>query len=259
MSPLPSLFISHGAPTLAIDGGPTHQFLTGWSAGLPRPEAILVLSAHWDTAAPRASVATQPQTIHDFGGFPEALYRLHYPAPGAPAVAEAAVSRLAAAGLDAAPHPDRGLDHGAWVPLMLMLPEADVPVAQVSIQSRRGPAHAWAVGEALAPLRDAGVLIIGSGAITHNLREWWQRPDDAAEETWAGAFADWIAAAVEAGDRDALLDYRARAPHAARNHPTEEHLLPLFSALAAAGGRGRRVHRAMENGVLSMDCYICGA
>lgn len=258
MSLLPSLFISHGAPTLAIDDTATHRFLKGWMAELPRPEAILVLSAHWDTAAPRASAAERPETIHDFGGFPEALYRLRYAAPGAPALATEAVARLADAGLEAATHPDRGLDHGAWVPLMLMLPGADVPVTQLSIQSARGPAHAWAVGEALAPLREAGVLIVGSGAVTHNLREWWHRPEDAAEEAWAGDFADWIAAAVEAGDRAALLDYRAQAPHAVRNHPTDEHLLPLFSALAAAQGQGRRVHRAMENGVLSMDCYVCG-
>jgi 4,5-DOPA dioxygenase extradiol len=253
----PALFLSHGAPTLALEPGPTRGFLAQLGAGLDRPKAILVVSAHWETAAPAISTAPQPETIHDFYGFPEALYRMRYPAPGAPALARQAVNLFTAAGLSAAAVPDRGLDHGAWVPLMLMFPEADIPVAQVAVQTRLGPAHHLRLGEALRPLRDEGVLIVGSGSATHNLSEFRNHRYDSPPPEWVSAFDDWLAEAVGAARTADLLDYRRMAPQAARNHPTEEHLLPLFAAYGAGtpGVPPQHIHRGFTYGVIGMDAW----
>ncbi len=257
MTRQPVLFVSHGAPTLALEPGTTRGFLAELGRGLERPRAILVVSAHWETAAPAVSTAPQPETIHDFYGFPEELYRMQYPAPGAPDLAARAVQLLAEAGLAAVPVAGRGLDHGAWVPLLLMFPDADIPVTQLAVQPALGPAHHWRLGEALRPLRDEGVLIIGSGSVTHNLGEFGRHRYDAAPPDWVSAFNDWLAAAVAAGDRSALLEYRTRGPHAARNHPTEEHLLPLFTTAGAAtpGSRAQRIHAAYTYGVIGMDAW----
>ncbi len=252
MTPFPAVFVSHGAPLLAIEDGAAHRFLRGFGESLGRPRAILVASAHWTTAAPAVSAVARPATIHDFGGFPPALYRLAYPAPGDPALAQRVVSLLAAGGIPCAADPQRGLDHGAWVPLLLMYPAADVPVLQLALQPQCGPRHHLALGRALAPLRAEGVLILGSGGITHNLAE--LAAPAAPPLQWASAFSDWIQATVAAGDADALADYRRLAPQAARNHPSEEHLLPLFVA-AAAGTQGRRVHTSTTYGSLMMDAY----
>jgi 4,5-DOPA dioxygenase extradiol len=233
MARLPSVFISHGAPTLPIDPSmPSAEFAT-LADRLPRPRAILILSAHWGTMQPLASIATRPETIHDFYGFPPALYELRYPAPGAPELGARAAELLNANGVPAATA-DHGLDHGAWVPLLLMFPEADVPVAQLSIQPRLDAAHHYRVGRALRALRDEGVMIVGSGQITHNLRaaDFGARPEDA--DPRVTEFTDWFEARLAERDIDALLDYRRRAPHAVLMHPTDEHLLPVFSALGAA-------------------------
>ncbi|SAK91714.1 extradiol ring-cleavage dioxygenase III subunit B [Caballeronia arationis] len=233
MARLPSVFISHGAPTLPIDPSmPSAEFAT-LADRLPRPRAILMLSAHWGTMQPLASIATRPETIHDFYGFPPALYELRYPAPGAPELGARAAELLNANGVPAATA-DHGLDHGAWVPLLLMFPEADVPVAQLSIQPRLDAAHHYRVGRALRALRDEGVMIVGSGQITHNLRaaDFGARPEDA--DPRVTEFTDWFEARLAERDIDALLDYRRRAPHAVLMHPTDEHLLPVFSALGAA-------------------------
>lgn len=253
----PALFVSHGAPTLPLEPGPTRGFLAGLGAGLDKPQVILVVSAHWETKVPAISTTARPETIHDFGGFPEALYRMRYAAPGAPELAGRAVKLLAAAGLTAAGVPDRGLDHGAWVPLRLMFPQADIPVTQLAIQTHLGPEHHRRLGEALRPLRDEGVLIIASGSVTHNLREVGRHEYAASPPGWVSEFNDWLAAAVEAACTADLLDYRRIAPHAVRNHPTEEHLLPLFAALGAAtpGVPPRRVHAGYTYGVLGMDVY----
>ncbi len=257
---LPALFISHGSPMLAIEDRPARGFLAGLGATIARPKAILVLSAHWGTTAPVVSAAPQPETIHDFGGFPDELYRLHYPAPGAPVLAARVADLLTAAGLPCALHPSRGLDHGAWIPLMLMYPAADIPVAQLAIQPRLDPAHHARLGAALRPLRDEGVLILASGAMTHNLREVFMRDPRAATPEWTTAFVDWFAAETAADHRDALLEYRARAPHAQRNHPTDEHLLPFHAALGAGtpGVAGRRIHASYDHGVMAMDAYAFG-
>ena len=233
MSRLPSVFISHGAPTLPIDPSMPSAEFASLAATLPRPRAILMLSAHWGTVQPVASVATQPETIHDFYGFPRSLYELRYPAPGAPELAQRAAALLGENGIATATA-DHGLDHGAWVPLLLMFPDADVPVAQLSIQPRLDAAHHFRVGRALRALRDENVMIVGSGQITHNLRmaDFGARPEDA--DPRVVEFTDWFEARLADRDIDALLDYRARAPHAALMHPTDEHLLPVFGALGAA-------------------------
>ncbi|RKP43964.1 DODA-type extradiol aromatic ring-opening family dioxygenase [Trinickia fusca] len=233
MSRLPTLFLSHGAPTLPIDPTlPSGEFAE-LAARLPRPRAILMLSAHWCTEAPVASTAGTPETIHDFYGFPRALYEIRYPAPGAPEVAQEAVSRLQAQGI-AATTQAHGLDHGAWVPMLLMYPQADVPIAQLSIQPHRDPAHHYQLGRALRPLAEAGVMVIGSGQITHNLRaaDFSARPEDA--DPRVAEFTGWFEEKLAARDIDALLDYRRQAPHALLMHPSDEHLLPVFSAIGAA-------------------------
>ncbi len=253
----PAIFVSHGAPTLALEPGPTRGFLADLGAALPAPRAILVLSAHWESAVPAVSMAERPETIHDFYGFPRALYEMRYPAPGAPQLAQQVRELLGNAGLAADAAPDRGLDHGAWVPLMLMYPQADIPVTQLSIQTTLGPAHHLRLGEALRPLRDEGVLILASGSVTHNLREFGRHDYAASPPEWVSAFNDWLVERLAAADREALLDYRVQAPHAARNHPSEEHLLPLFAALGAAtpGVAPRRIHEAYTYGVIGMDAW----
>jgi 4,5-DOPA dioxygenase extradiol len=258
MNRLPTLFISHGSPMLALQDSPARRFLSELGKSLPRPRAILVASAHWETLnAPALSFAEHPETIHDFGGFPAELFALQYPAPGAPEVARRAAALLEGAGFAVKRSPDRGLDHGAWVPLRLMYPEADIPVTQISILRGASPAEHEKIGQALTALRDEGVLVIGSGSLTHNLYEISRGDTDAAAPAWVTEFGDWMKTMLEQNQREALRDYRRRAPHAARNHPTEEHLLPLFVAMGAAGdaAQAQRLHTSIEYGVLAMDVY----
>jgi 4,5-DOPA dioxygenase extradiol len=255
---LPTLYVSHGAPTLALDPGRTGPALAALGRELPRPEAILMVSAHWETARPTASTAPSPETIHDFGGFPDELYRMTYPARGTPNVAWRAKELLDVAGIGADLDARRGLDHGAWVPLRFIYPAADVPVAQLSIQPALGPQHHYRVGEALRPLREAGVLIIGSGSLTHNLYELRMSAAKPVVEPYAVAFQQWVYHAINANDIAALLDYRRVAPQAVRAHPTDEHFLPLFVALGAAGSAvsARRVNDEITFGALAMDAYL---
>jgi 4,5-DOPA dioxygenase extradiol len=261
---LAPLFVSHGAPTLPLTDAPAKAFLQGLATRLPeRPKAILVVSAHWETATPAVNVVKINETIHDFGGFPAALYALQYQAPGSKALADRVGALLAAAGLPIVQDIQRGLDHGAWVPLMLMYPDADIPVVQLSVQSQLGPAHHLAVGRALAPLREEGVLIVGSGSFTHDLSQFrlYREAVGHAEPEWVSAFADWFDSALKQGRIDDLLDYRRLAPFATRNHPSEEHLLPLYVALGAAGPEPdvERMHASATHGVLRMDVYRFGA
>jgi len=253
---LPALFISHGAPTLAVEQTPETDAWAKLAAELPRPDAILAVSAHWDTATPAVSGATRPETIHDFRGFPPALYQQRYPAPGAPQVAELAAKALAHEGIACSIDPSRGLDHGAWVPLKWMYPKADIPVTQLSVQSHQGPRHHYALGKALASLRGDNVLILCSGGIVHNLREiQWQSRQPVE---WARAFNEWMAERVARGELEALLDYREQAPSAERSHPTDEHLEPFFVALGAGGLPARRLPLGLVMGSLGMDCFVFG-
>ncbi len=258
MTSLPTLFISHGSPMLSIDDSPARRFLQGLGQTLPRPKAIIVFSAHWETiGGPAVSLAAQPETIHDFGGFPEALFELQYPAQGAPDTASHAAELLEQAGFTVKRSSTRGLDHGAWVPLRLMYPEADIPVAQVSVLRYASPAEHEKMGQALRALREAGVLIIGSGSLTHNLYEFRGHSIAAEVPAWVSDFDEWMKSRLENNDRAALLNYRTKAPFAERNHPSEEHLLPLFVAMGAAGDapKAERLHASYEYGVLSMDVY----
>ena len=261
MPRMPTLFVSHGAPNLVLHNSEAKQFLARFAADLPRPKAILVASAHFDTPVPAATADAHPETIYDFRGFEPELYRITYPAPGAPELAARATGLLADAGFAARPVTGHGYDHGTWVPLTLLYPEADIPVVQLSIQSRQGPEHHLKVGEALRPLAEEGVLIVGSGALTHNLHEFFRGgyTADAPAPDWVSGFGEWMRERIEAGAEDDLVHYRSRAPHGAANHPTEDHLLPLFVALGASGeGRGQRVHTSHEYGVLMMDAYRFG-
>lgn len=256
----PSLFISHGAPTLAIDGSAASRFLAGFGRTLGKPRGILMLSAHFESGVATVTSGTSPPTIYDFGGFPPVLYQMKYPAPGDPALAGRIAAMLEEAGMEVRQDPNRGFDHGAWVPLILMYPDADVPLVQLSISPARGTAWHLALGQLLAPLRDEGYLIIGSGSATHNLAYYFSHAPDAGTPEWAGEFNEWLCAAVTARDTEALIDYRARAPHAIRNHPTEEHYLPLLCAIgtAHAGETIRRVHESFAAAGLSMDTYQFG-
>jgi 4,5-DOPA dioxygenase extradiol len=257
MTRIAPLFVSHGAPTLALAPGAAGAMLTRLGRERPRPAAILVVSAHWEAPAAVVSDALRPRTIHDFHGFPAALYELQYGTPGAPDVAARVVTLLAQAGLGCRTA-ERGLDHGAWIPLGFLHPEGDIPVTQLAISPALGAAHHLALGRVLAPLADEGVLVLGSGGLTHNLQQLrFDAPGDEAPQ-WVREFADWVADAVEAGDAPALVDYRSRAPQAARNHPTEEHFLPLLVALGAAGtdAAGRRIPGGVTYGVLAMDAFV---
>ena len=254
----PTLFVSHGAPTWAVEPGIAGSLLRQVGEALPRPTAVLVVSPHWMTHGVAVCTAAQPRTIHDFGGFPEALYRLQYPAPGHPQLARVAADTLSAAGLPASLDERRGLDHGAWVPLLHLYPAADVPVFQVSMPATLDAPSAWRMGEALAPLSEQGVLVVGSGSLTHNLYE--LQPGATRDAPYAVEFVDWVRDAVRSRDHDRLRETLERAPHAARAHPTPEHFLPLLVAAAAAGRDApvRVLDGGMTYGVISMESYLFG-
>lgn len=257
---MPCLFVSHGAPTLAIEEGPAHRFLREYGKQAVTPGAIVVISAHFEAPVVTVTAAQKPETIYDFRGFPDTLYKITYPAPGDPALAGKIAGLLEARDLQVVSSPTRGLDHGAWVPLFLMFPEANIPVVQVSIDPRQGAEYHYQLGKLLAPLRDEGVLIIGSGGATHNLAELNRHQADSAPPEWVASFNDWLDSAVVEGRTKDLLHYREFAPNATKNHPTEEHFFPLLCTLgAAATDRSRaRVHHSYTFGVLSMDAYQFG-
>jgi 4,5-DOPA dioxygenase extradiol len=257
MTALPSVFVSHGAPNLVLQDAPARHFLEHLGTTLPRPRAIIAVTAHWETEVATAGAAPTPETVHDFGRFDDRLFQIRYPAAGDPALAERASDLLATAGLASRVDPRHGLDHGVWVPLLLMYADADIAVVPFSVQPHLGPAHHLAVGRALAPLRDDGVLILGSGSFTHDLSRFRGRTLDGATPDDVAEFAGWFDTALMEGRTADLLAYRTRAPHAEENHPTEEHLLPLYVALGAAGptAHAEHLHESATYGVLRMDAY----
>lgn len=252
----PAIFLSHGAPTVAVESGPDTRAWAELGRELGRPEGILMVSAHWDTNTPVVSGAENPETIHDFNGFPRELYEVRYPAPGAPELAKKVAKRLGDSGQPTAIDANRGLDHGAWVPLKWMYPAADIPVTQLSVQSRRGPRHHYELGKALRPLRDEGVMVLASGGIVHNLRDLDWQAQGREPTAWARDFNDWIAKRVEDGAVDELIGYRTLAPSAQRSHPTEDHFDPFFVALGAGGPNAQRLDLGFDLGTLSMDGYV---
>lgn len=248
-----SLFVSHGAPTLPLSGLPAREFLAGLGATLGRPKAIVAVSPHWMTRTRAVKSPERFDTWHDFGGFPEALYRLRYDAPGSEELRAEVMNELGESHVVSLPSQDRKLDHGVWVPLLLMYPAADVPIVQVSVTADSPRKH-FELGRALAPLAGQGVLLLGSGGFVHNLHEVVLDEESGAVPDWAQEFHDWCDARVRAGDWDALCDYRRRAPHAERAHPTEEHFLPLFFA-GGAGGTATALHNSFAHGSLGMAAY----
>lgn len=253
---LPSVFVSHGSPMHALHPGAAGEAWKALAQRLPRPRAILIASAHWETNLPMLTGAEKQETIHDFYNFPEPLYRLRYPAPGAPQLAQRAQSLLKEAGFTAAIDGCRGLDHGAWSPLLYMYPEADIPVVQISLQPALGARHHLQLGRALRKLCAEDILVIGSGHLTHNLRDWARGQGEPAP--YAREFQRWVFDRLNERDLDTLADYRSRSPHGVRAHPTDEHFLPLFFALGAASAQPRpeRVYDAIDAGVLAMDAYV---
>lgn len=267
-STVPALFLSHGSPMFALDPGQTGPALRAFGEQLqkdhPNLKGVVVMSPHWMTRGLGVMTAARPETWHDFGGFPEPLYRLQYPAPGSPELAQQVLELLRQAGAPAQPDPERPFDHGAWVPLMHLLPKADVPVVQLSLPANLGPRELYAMGVALRPLREQGVLVVGSGSMTHNLREFaGGRPaQDAPASPYVETFSRWVEDTLTSNDRERLFDFENQAPNAARAHPTDEHFLTIFFALGAAGwgepnaSKPQYLTREVMYSYLAMDSFV---
>ena len=252
------LFVPHGAPTFALNPGAAGAAMSDVVQKLAPPRAIVVVSPHWETRIPTVSVATQLETIHDFYGFPAPLYDIQYPATGCPEVAKEVANALRAAGLEVDDSSQHGLDHGAWQPLRQMFPDADVPIVPLSMQSHAGPAHAYRVGQALAALADQNIWIIASGNITHNLRDWQVAASTNGQTpAYVHRFADWVQAQLSANNVADLLNYRQHSADGRQAHPGEDHLLPLYVALGAAGtdAQPQAFYRGVSDYVISMDGY----
>lgn len=267
MQRLPTLFLSHGSPMTALEpreaGAYWSRLGPALEAAFGRPRAVLVISAHSLTREPVLLAAAHHEAVYDFGGFDPQLYTLRYDAPGAPALAARVQALLAAAGLPVHRVEQGGLDHGIWVPLRSMWPAADLPVLPLAWPPMWAPAQLHALGQALAPLTEEGVLVVGSGSITHNLQRVFSQGRMVVERPAtpeSTAFREWFKDRAAAADWPALCDYRARAPHAALMHPSDEHLLPFFVAAGAAGpaAAGLRVHDSLTFGELGMDAYAFG-
>ncbi len=240
---MPALFVAHGAPMLALDARKGEDFAR-WGRTLTRARALLVVSAHWTPPALSIGSVVQRPLIYDFSGFPPALYQVQYPAPGAPELGERVAALLGPAlQRDAS----RGLDHGVWVPLVHMFPKP-LPVLQLSLPLHESPASLVALGRKLSPLRDEGVLIVGSGNLTHNLRQLDFADRGGPPPSWAGEFDDWVAGALARFDVDEVIAYRERAPALAMAHPTHEHFVPLLVSLGAAAGAGPGATRTAVSG-----------
>lgn len=259
MPTLPSLFVSHGAPTFALDPGRAGENLRRLGMRLGRPEAILIVSPHWITSGVEITSGAHPETLHDFGGFPRALYDLRYPAPGSPALAERVCRLLLEKGVTVRANTARGFDHGVWTPLMHLFPGADIPVVQLSLPAGIDDRGALTLGRFLSSLSDEGVLFIGSGSLTHNLRD--VQMGEIRSPAYVREFSEWVRAAVEACDTERLANAMTLAPHADRAHPTTEHFLPLLTALGAAANPWPAL--ALDGGILHgglcMDSYVFAA
>ena len=252
---MPVVFVSHGAPDIALSTNATTQCWQALGKQLPTPKAILVLSAHWTTQQPIISNASQPETIYDFGGFPNALYQLTYPAQGAPELAQDIQALLQTQGINAQLEA-RGLDHGAWIPLLAMYPDATIPVLQLSIQPHLEVAWHIKLGQSLSYLREQGVLILGSGAVTHNFA--WLKPHSSQAFTPAQQFADWLGHTLVQRDTQSLYEYRNLAPYGQAAHPTDEHLLPLMAIYGASQADDQLTRYTPEYtyAALAMDAYL---
>ncbi len=266
---LPALFISHGAPLFAMDAGESGPALTRLGQRIKQQagtglRGVVIMSPHWMAREPAIMSTPKPQTWHDFGGFPAELYKLDYPASGAPELAGEVGELLRKHGIAVRADAKRPFDHGAWVPLMHLFPQADVPVVQLALPAGWGPEQVYAMGQALQPLRERGVLLVGTGSMTHNLAEFFGGQREAAP--YVLEFSRWVESAIGRGDLAVLFDYRKQAPHAERAHPSDDHFLPLFFALGAGGfGQGasavqpQYVSREVMYGILAMDSFALPA
>lgn len=253
MQTLPGLFISHGSPMLAIHPEQVGPALQRLSANLPRPHAIIVMSAHWESDALEVSTGVRPNTWHDFRGFPSELYELRYPAPGDPALAEKILHLFTLADIPAHANSTRARDHGVWMPLLHMYPEANIPVVEISLPMNFTAEQIYAVGQALISLREQQILLIGSGSITHNLRELSWNGESSSVPDWASGFRNDVVSKLSHSDYNAVLDWPS-IPYVERNHPTLEHFAPLFFAMGT-GTRFNIVHSSFSMGALGMDIY----
>lgn len=255
----PACFISHGAPSFAIEPDALSAYLHKLGKSLPNVKAVLIVSPHWQTRQLEVMSTLKPETVHDFFGFPAALYDLQYPAQGDPVLARSVTDLLNQQGFTAIENTSQGYDHGAWVPLLYLFPNHTIPVIQVSLPIHFNPQLAFNLGKALTSLRDEGVMIIGSGGLTHNLYELQSK--EAKPEAYIEEFTDWVDEKIQSKDFDKLLEYRNLAPHSKRAHPTEEHLLPLFVALGASRETEEAaiVKNQVYYGILSTQSYFWGA
>lgn len=255
---LPTLFVPHGAPTFALRPGAAGAAIVALAQQLDRPKAIIVVSPHWESREPTVGSAPDLKTIYDFSGFPRQLYTLSYPAHGDAQMAQRVAACLQADGYPATIDTQRGLDHGAWVPLRMMYPAADIPVIPLSVKAFAGAAYHFALGQALAPLASAGFLIIGTGSMTHNLHDYMMCAQmNAPTPAYVHEFAEWVESRLSSQDIPSVLNYREIMPAAARAHPTEDHIMPLFVALGAAGAQARaeRFYNGVDDYVIAMDGY----
>lgn len=263
MNTMPTLFVSHGGPNVVIEPSEARDYLSSIGTMLQRPKAIVMVSAHFETDGPTVVADPHPGMIYDFGGFAQELYEIVYPAPGEPELAGRVADLLAEAGLSPHVADERGYDHGAWNTLLLAYPDADVPVVQLSIDPNRDAAYHYALGAALAPLREEGILLLGSGHITHNLRAIFasirhgQQPDPDLPGK-IETFTEWFSDKFAKNDRDAILAWKTEAPFVADNHPTDEHLMPLFFAYGAAGDnpQAERAHHSRQYGFFAWDSWL---
>jgi len=250
---LPGLFISHGSPMLALNPEQVGPALQRLSLNLPTPKAIVVMSAHWESQALEVNTGIRPETWHDFRGFPPALYEIRYPAPGDPQLAEDILKRLSDAGFDAHANNSRPRDHGVWMPLLHMFPNADIPVVEISLPMHMSAEQIYQIGQALSVLREQQVLLIGSGSITHNLSELSWHGESQDVPIWASTFRNYVVQKLSHQDYEAVLDWNS-IPYVQRNHPTLEHFAPLFFAMGT-GKRFNIVHSSFTMGSLGMDIY----
>lgn len=257
----PILFVSHGSPAMAIEESATRAFLSRLGNTIPTPKAIVVFSAHFDVADDVVVTSgDNPATIHDYFGFPEALYALNYPTLGAPKLAKKIVGLLNKDGIKSRLDAKRGLDHGAWIPMKLIFPKANIPIVQISINSQLGPTAHYRLGQCLSVLREQDVLIVGSGGISHNLRELFAHKPDPDRVKKVNLFTEWFYENLQTGNIKNLLNYVDEAPYPLFNHPTQEHLLPLFCILGSATDSEtiKRIHQSVESEILALDAYCSG-